>query len=289
MRTVTIGNPPRVIGGIVPLVCVPIMPVEAADIAVQARLIASYPIQPDLVEIRIDPLIHRPSAEVRSMLREARLLLGSGLPILLTNRGIEEGGMATGELFERTSFLASIFLGRDVCVTQDAHDANVVKMATDSVILEPPIADLIDFELHYPDQLRQFIIQMAHDQHKYVVLSRHMLDNIPSAADMYNVAQVMERSDADIAKIAIMPATPLDVLECMRMTLDLGATLAKPLITMAMGSLGGISRLGGTDFCSPLTFATIGPSSAPGQLPIKLVREYWHSIGMRPLQDSPSF
>ena len=41
---------------------------------------------------------------------------------------------------------------------------------------------------------------------------------------------------------------------------------------MSMGELGQISRLVGGAFGSMLTFATVGESSAPGQMPIEAVR-----------------
>lgn len=41
---------------------------------------------------------------------------------------------------------------------------------------------------------------------------------------------------------------------------------------MAMGGLGAVTRLGGGPFGSSATFATVGPASAPGQLPAEGVR-----------------
>ena len=47
---------------------------------------------------------------------------------------------------------------------------------------------------------------------------------------------------------------------------------AIPLITMSMGTLGALTRIGGGTFGSAATFATLGAASAPGQLPAAGVR-----------------
>ena len=46
----------------------------------------------------------------------------------------------------------------------------------------------------------------------------------------------------------------------------------RPVISMAMGSLGSISRIAGENFGSAVTFATVGAASAPGQFPIQELR-----------------
>src|SRR5699024_4483861 len=52
-----------------------------------------------------------------------------------------------------------------------------------------------------------------------------------------------------------------------------------PLVTMSMGSLGAITRIGGGVFGSAATFATVGPASAPGQLPAAGVRAALDLLG----------
>ncbi len=44
----------------------------------------------------------------------------------------------------------------------------------------------------------------------------------------------------------------------------------RPLITMAMGGLGAVTRMSGEIFGSNLTFGTLGEASAPGQLEVQV-------------------
>ena len=78
----------------------------------------------------------------------------------------------------------------------------------------------------------------------------------------------MEKSGADILKIAVMPHGFGDVAAIMEATNDMRKECEKPLVSMAMGSIGSISRIAGENFGSSITFGTVGAASAPGQFPI---------------------
>ena len=69
-----------------------------------------------------------------------------------------------------------------------------------------------------------------------------------------------------IAKLAVMPKCPEDVLALLSASLDAKRRFEHPLMTIAMGRLGRVSRLAGEVFGSDASFATVGPQSAPGQL-----------------------
>ena len=68
----------------------------------------------------------------------------------------------------------------------------------------------------------------------------------------------MKELGADLPKLAVMPRCPGDVLALLSATLRASAQVG-PVITMAMGSLGKVSRV-----C--LTFGAGDSASAPGQL-----------------------
>ena len=46
----------------------------------------------------------------------------------------------------------------------------------------------------------------------------------------------------------------------------------KPLVSMAMGSIGSISRISRENFGSGITFGTVGAASAPGQIDVEELR-----------------
>lgn len=84
----------------------------------------------------------------------------------------------------------------------------------------------------------------------------------------------MDEQGADIPKIAVMPQKERDVLTLLSATLtyhEAGGT--KPIVTMSMNDIGMVSRLAGELFGSALTFATVGRTSAPGQIPIDEARQ----------------
>ena len=84
--------------------------------------------------------------------------------------------------------------------------------------------------------------------------------------------QVLERmvsAGADIAKLATMPSGDEDVERQRavgRQFTDL------PLINIAMGAKASWTRLVPTSFGSVATFASLARGSAPGQIPIAVVR-----------------
>ena len=73
--------------------------------------------------------------------------------------------------------------------------------------------------------------------------------------------------------MAVMPAEFDDVASLMQVTNEMVEEhTEKPVISMAMGNLGSISRIAGENFGSAVTFAAIGAASAPGQFPIEELR-----------------
>ncbi len=81
-----------------------------------------------------------------------------------------------------------------------------------------------------------------------------------------------ERLGADVAKVAVMPRDPQDVLTLLAATYRAGQTIGVPLITMSMGGVGSLSRIMGWVYGSAATFAVGKDSSAPGQIAIEDLR-----------------
>ncbi|MGO4972424.1 type I 3-dehydroquinate dehydratase [[Clostridium] aminophilum] len=57
----------------------------------------------------------------------------------------------------------------------------------------------------------------------------------------------------------------------------------RPIITMSMSAAGVISRLCGGVFGSAMTFGTVGAASAPGQIPVKQLKESMKILHKRPV------
>ena len=132
------------------------------------------------------------------------------------------------------------------------------------------LADAIDVE--YRHELATDAIERVHAWQTPVVASNHDFQATPPAEEIVQRLQAMERAGADVAKIAVMPRTAADVVTLLDATERASRVAGVPLITMSMGALGAVTRLGGGVFGSAATFATVGAASAPGQLPAAAVR-----------------
>ncbi len=221
-----------------PKICIPIVGTTQAEILSQAAAIRSLPA--DIVEWRCDWYAEVTSPEVMTAtLRLLRAALGP-LPLLLTFRTSVEGGQAA-------------------ITPEDYIDLLQLGIASGCV-------DLVDMELRMGKAVFDAILPQAHSAGVAVIASNHDFNKTPPHQTLVDRLQRMEDYGADVAKIAVMPQSPADVLTLLSATLSARAQLQVPLITMSMGSLGAISRLSGQIFGSAMTFGAAEQASAPGQI-----------------------
>ncbi|MDV7999797.1 type I 3-dehydroquinate dehydratase [Rhodococcus sp. IEGM 1408] len=203
----------------------------------------------DAVEWRVDlfaPFIagggSDPAPAVSALHRIAELLPET--PILATFRTIAEGG------------------GADI--TPEAYLGLIGALASTG------LAAAIDVEYRHPRAAEA--IDVAHAHHTPVVASNHDFHGTPPVEEIVERLEAMELAGAEVAKIAVTPRTPAEVLILLDATERRHRTSGIPLITMSMGALGAVTRICGGTFGSAATFATVGSASAPGQLPAAGVR-----------------
>lgn len=84
-----------------------------------------------------------------------------------------------------------------------------------------------------------------------------------------------------------MPHGFEDVAAIMEATNAMRKECEKPLVSMAMGSIGSISRISGENFGSGITFGTVGAASAPGQFPIGELRSLLEALHRRIWRHNP--
>lgn len=139
-------------------------------------------------------------------------------------------------------------------------------------------ADILDVEvpkLSNPSD----VIRKLHDKGQCVIGSKHYFSHTPETVQMQQDLSDMQRAEADIGKLAVMPHSSLDVLRLLEVTARMKEDYPHyPLVTMAMGGLGAISRISGEVFGSCMTFASVGKTSAPGQMPIEDVIKILNKI-----------
>ncbi len=108
---------------------------------------------------------------------------------------------------------------------------------------------------------------------KGLIVSFHDLQGVPE--DLDGLYKKMAARGADIVKIAVTPRSVADVGRLTAFARRASETGEKPLVAIAMGSLGVITRVVGGRYGAPFTFASAEPGAeaAPGQIPARRMSE----------------
>lgn len=238
-------------GGRCPLICTPL--VGRSKDEVLRELAVVLPKQPDILEWRVDGFRNVGNLtevlELAGCIREA---VGR-LPVIFTCRSTGEGG-------ERTPL----------------DDAGVVALHT--ALCESRLVDVIDYELSHPPERREPLRRASRANDVALILSYHDFQGTPDAAALVAKFTDAERCGADIAKVAVMPRSPEDVLTLLGATWRASQAVGIPLIGISIGGLGVVSRMASGVFGSALTFAVGASSSAPGQVPIEDLRAILETV-----------
>jgi 3-dehydroquinate dehydratase-1 len=129
-----------------------------------------------------------------------------------------------------------------------------------------PFVDAIDIEID-SSIARQVI---AHAAGKTVIVSEHDFEKTPDSAHLHGIAERAHGLGADIVKIAVMAHSRSDVVRLF----TFASECAWPLVAIALGDFGMISRVLAPVFGSLFTYGYLRSAVAPGQLPVgKLVEE----------------
>ncbi|AYE61193.1 3-dehydroquinate dehydratase [Lactobacillus helveticus] len=103
-------------------------------------------------------------------------------------------------------------------------------------------------------------------------MSNHDFEKVPAKDVIEFLLKKMAEMGADVPKLGCMPHTAEDVLTLLTATNEVRHEIDNPLITMAMGDIGRVTRVAGQVFGSSLSFGAVGKTSAPGQLSIDDLR-----------------
>ncbi len=242
-KPIKIGR--AVLGGPIPLLCVPLVGGTEGEILEELDEIS--PSGPDLVELRVDAWKDIEDGDKSiSLLRRVRSLLGD-MPMILTCRGHWEGGVKE--------------------VSERAKDEIYGRAVSEELV------DLVDRELVYGFRRLAEIKALCEPKGVRLIVSFHDFERTPSVPSIYSQLALQIRCGADVAKAAFMPRSEEDVLKVFEATLAVRRDFPDiPLVTMSMGSLGRVSRLAGGLYGSDMSFAAGVSESAPGQIPIGMMR-----------------
>ncbi|MFN7938365.1 MAG: type I 3-dehydroquinate dehydratase [Bryobacteraceae bacterium] len=231
-------------GGSKPLFCIPIIPLNAADLASQADV--AHRLQPDLVEWRADFYQDRTPEGFLSAARSLRKTLPDEA-IIFTLRWKSEGG---------------------------AHDIpQPVRQNLIETVLRSGLIDIVDLELASDPDFLSPLLSVAREHGVKVILAMHDFTQTPPTEELLAKINAMQTLGADIAKLAVMPKSQEDVLRLFQVIVAARKKHPSlPLAIMSMGALGSITRVAGFLYGSDMAFAVGKEASAPGQIPIEDAR-----------------
>ena len=231
----------RRLGGETPLICSPLVGKTRERLLSEAANVHAK--KPDVIEWRVDYFgAIGDTAAVIEAGKGLRAAIGD-IPIIFTRRSSKEGGE-----------------------TIALDDEGVVRLY--DAVGASRLVDFLDFEMgNDAGQVRR-VCDSAHKQGARVILSYHNFGYTPGVEFLVQRFLEAERLGADVAKVAVMPRDRADVLNLLAATAQGDAKGRIPLISMAMGPLGSVTRMIGGEFGSSLSYAVGEGSSAPGQIPI---------------------
>ncbi len=234
-----------VIGGLKPLICLPLVGKTKAEIIDEARDLAAF--KPDLLEWRIDAYDKVKDKEnCLSVLKELRKTIRT-IPLIFTCRIDLEGGFKKISQENRLELLHDIINSGDI--------------------------DIVDIELCNDPEFIAIIREQAKINGIKLILSYHNFTETPSEAFIYSKLVEAQTLGADISKLAVMPKNYDNVLTLLSAHNKARNERVKiPIVTISMGEEGVVSRLAGGLFGSDITFAIGKQASAPGQIPIGELR-----------------
>ena len=166
----------------------------------------------DILEARVD-LWDNPG-QAKTDLRELRKM--KILPIIATVRRVQEGGFwPENEEIDRKNFLGEI--------------------------IDEELADCIDIELN-ATKIRTAILQLCKRNEIATIVSYHDFVGTPSSSQLSKIIDRINRTGADIIKVAVMANSREDVHQVIRLT-EKYAKKLRPMVMISMGELGRPTRV----------------------------------------------
>ncbi|MDR7078509.1 3-dehydroquinate dehydratase-1 [Neobacillus niacini] len=228
-----------------PKICVPMVGKNLEQLKEEAVFLRTVDL--DIVEWRVDFFEQVEDLEkVKEALAAIRKIL-KDIPLIFTFRSAKEGGEK--EVNENYYFQLN------------------------KEIAKSGLVDIVDVELLTDEHEVKSLIEIAHRNDVYAIVSNHDFDKTPAKEEIIARLRKAQELGADLPKIAVMPRNAVDVLTLLEATNTMFEQYAdRPIITMSMAGKGIVSRLAGEIFGSALTFGAAKKASAPGQVPVTELR-----------------
>lgn len=227
------------------MICLPLLAKRKPDLLAQAVEIVAM--RPDMLEWRVDG--YENVADIDDCLvvvKELRSIVGE-LPVIFTCRSHLEEGLVDLPQKQRLQLLQAVIGSGNV--------------------------DIVDVEISNEEDFLSKIVKEVRSLGVKLILSYHNFATTPDETFLIDKLIEGQNLGGDISKLAVMPKNYSDVLTLLSATEKArSGRVDVPIVTMAMGDEGKITRLAGGLFGSDITFAVGTESSAPGQIPISEMR-----------------
>lgn len=238
-------------------VCVPVMGKTTEEVLQQLKSVVEM--EPDIIEWRGDFFETDNNEGYLNVLKQMKDI-NENIPVIFTIRTDSEGGnkkIGWNEYCDLCLFIA-----------EKGKEFNV---------------EFVDVEVFKDDKANE-LINSLHEKGMNVIGSNHHFDKTPDKEEMVKILSAIEKSGADVCKLAVMPRDKKDVEVLIEASKETDEKIKAPIITMSMGELGAITRVIPKITKTSVTFAAGVSASAPGQPCIKVVRKLLQENKHCPLQ-----
>lgn len=238
-------------------VCVPVMGKTTEEVLQQLKSVVEM--EPDIIEWRGDFFETDNNEGYLNVLKQMKDV-NENIPVIFTIRTDSEGGnkkIGWNEYCDLCLFIA-----------EKGKEFNV---------------EFVDVEVFKDDKANE-LINSLHEKGMNVIGSNHHFDKTPDKEEMVKILSTIEKSGADVCKLAVMPRDKKDVEVLIEASKETDEKIKAPIITMSMGELGAVTRVIPKITKISVTFAAGVSASAPGQPSIKVVRKLLQENKHCPLQ-----
>lgn len=238
-------------------VCVPVMGKTTEEVLQQLKSVVEM--EPDIIEWRGDFFETDNNEGYLNVLKQMKDV-NENIPVIFTIRTDSEGGnkkIGWNEYCDLCLFIA-----------EKGKEFNV---------------EFVDVEVFKDDKANE-LINSLHEKGMNVIGSNHHFDKTPDKEEMMKILSTIEKSGADVCKLAVMPRDKKDVEVLIEASKETDEKIKAPIITMSMGELGAVTRVIPKITKTSVTFAAGVSASAPGQPGIKVVRKLLQENKHCPLQ-----
>ena len=238
-------------------VCVPVMGKTTEEVLQQLKSVVEM--EPDIIEWRGDFFETDNNEGYLNVLKQMKDV-NENIPVIFTIRTDSEGGnkkIGWNEYCDLCLFIA-----------EKGKEFNV---------------EFVDVEVFKDDKANE-LINSLHEKGMNVIGSNHHFDKTPDKEEMVKILSTIEKSGADVCKLAVMPRDKKDVEVLIEASKETDEKIKAPINTMSMGELGAVTRVIPKITKTSVTFAAGVSASAPGQPGIKVVRKLLQENKHCPLQ-----